>query len=186
MIVLFSPLFFFGVAWAAPSQEPACPEQREHLLSLLREGAELTQRRLQEVQESTVLSEGTRNAFRKSAEWLIAWLRDQGERLEGMADCDGLQEVARDAKAQITPVHLASLRISAILTVFAIDRLLVELPAEGAVSSAREKLAEARRAFRELQESGPLSLEELRARMRRALFLAEQGLRFLRRHGIIK
>lgn len=155
----------------------SCDEQQAHLLSLLREGSKLTQRRAQEVQGNTALSEVTRADFRQSAEWLTAWLRDHAERLERAVDCEALPQTAKDAYAQILPFHLMSLRASASLTIWELDQLL-----------QKERVApfeEARGLLRQVLEEGG-DAERMRIIMRRAAFAAHQGLRILRSHGIME
>lgn len=189
---LVSPLlialltFVVSQGMFAAEEVTSCEEQREHLLFLLRQGAELAQRRLQEVQSSTALSETTRADFRQSAEWLVAWLRDQTKRLEGNVDCAELSRLAMDARIQVMPFHLASLRAHATRAIWEIDRLLQEVPTESSWTSALLTLGEARERFREVYEGNGMTFPEVRSRMRHAVFLTRQGLRSLRRHGIME
>ena len=187
MTSLLSSFLFFTVAFAAPSPAlVSCANRRARLLSLLQEGTASLRRRLDEVHGTMALSEATRGEFSQKAEWLIAWWRDQEERLGGLSDCEGFPEIIADVQAQVTPVYLASLRAHAAVIIWEIDRVLQEVHAEASSpSDILQKLSEARDAFQEEQQavSAP---QEMRRGMRRALFLTQQALRLLRKRATLE
>lgn len=179
-------MFFFLVLGHVFAQEVSCEGRKADLLAFLQEGTASVRRRIEEVQGNIVLSEGTRGDFQQSAEWLIAWMRDQAERLKGFADCADLSKLANDTKSQIMPVYLASLRAHAAVILWEIDRIELELrTSPPGPSDVLQKFGEAEAAFRAIQEGTP-TFGEARAAMRRAIFLTRQGYRLMRTHGILE
>ncbi len=174
------------IASSAVSFE-ACDEERIHLLSLLRSAASKVRGRLSEVAGEEILSPETKKGFTQEAEWLIAWLQDQSERLEGgNEDCSALPQLQSYAIAQILPVERASRKIFATTIVWQLDQVSQSVREENTVFGleALQKIGEARAIFHQISET-PGDADLIRPLLRRGAFLIRQGLRILRIHGIL-
>jgi len=148
----------------------SCEPQKAHLLSLFRDVIGSVRTRLTHVQGMNILSSETKSEFQQEAEWLIAWLEDESERIEYRMECTELPGIARSAIAQIVPVAALSQKVQATLIIWYIDQLAESVRREMTppLESELAKLAEARALF----QSG-----SLRVPLRRGAFLLRQVLR---------
>ena len=159
----------------------SCEAQKDHFLFFFREGIGKTRQRLVEVEGAAALSPSTKSEFRQEAEWLVAWLEDQSERIESLKECATLPSLARDALLQLRPVETLSQKIQASLIIWELDKLSqdAEMTEEG-----RLLIAEARAQFHLVT----LGLEDHRAAriaLRVGAFKVRNLLRFLRVRAIL-
>lgn len=176
LVVLFSAPLLLA---AAPTS--SCAGQKDRFLFLFREGMGKTRQRLVEVEGATALSPSTKSAFRQEAEWLIAWLEDQSERMENLEECMTLPSLARDAVAQLLPVLELSQKIQASLIIWELDKLSQDA---AVTEQGRLLIAEARAQFHLVT----LGLEDrgaARIALRLGAFKVRNLLRFLRIRAIL-
>ena len=162
---LFIPVSVFG--------QSECEERKELVSSVFRERASKLRYRVEEVDQIQLLSEETRLDFHWDAAWLISWFTDQVDRLEVAVECGGIATIVEAADLQWDPVQIKSRKIRATVSLWHIDRILLDLE-EG---NARDRLSEARSLFADASQV--LGGAEQHRLLQRAVFQARLFLRRL-------
>lgn len=106
--------FLFLILLPAGSEAAGCEAEKDYLRQILQEGMSRMRVRMEQTDASPVFSAETKEEYRQTAEWVLAWTNDHTERLkeniaesgtvrEGIA-CGDLADFRKNVRVQWLPL----------------------------------------------------------------------------------